>query len=718
MEQGVRKKSLVIRHHLFAIIIIVLLSTGIYLNTLSCPFYYDDISNIVENPLIRELKNIPKFFSYNQFTGKFRAIPAVTFAFDYYFSNKSPIRFHITNILFHTVNGILVYIILLELFGLIKKNVKIRLSLFISLLFISNPIQTNVVNYIVQRNGELATFFYLLAFFLFIKGRLLSGFTKVFFYTGSVFFFFCSSWSKEIGFTFPIMIAIFEFIFMCKDKKMLLNRLAIFSVFFIPYTIYILFFFRGNGIIREVQSGLWGPWQNLLTQANVIIEYIKLLILPLPGRLNIDHDFKLAEFIFEYPTFVSIITILSLIVLAIYLVRKEKIASFAILWFFITLIPTSSIIPLWEIIAEYRLYLPGFGFYLLLGLTIDYVIIYLRKKNKKGFNWDKIRCFVFVGIVFFYSMGTYQRIFVWKDELTLWEDAVSKSPKKPKARNNLGNAYYNKGLYKEAIREYKRAVFLFPDWEKPYNNLGNVYAFQRLYTEAIEKYKESIKINPNFAKAYNNLGNAYNQLGLYDKAITVYKKALEIRPDFPEFQYNLALAYKNQGIYDKAIKAYKRVLKMEPNFGRVYYHLGLVYKHKGFDEKAISAYKKMIIHKPNFINTYINLSILYLDKKLYDHVIDLLKKALELKLGAWEVHNNLGVAYLRKNQFLNAMDEFQKAIRINPDIHEIYYNMACLYSLNGETNKAIKFIKKAIEKGFNNFEHLKRDPDLSSIRNE
>jgi len=161
------------------------------------------------------------------------------------------------------------------------------------------------------------------------------------------------------------------------------------------------------------------------------------------------------------------------------------------------------------------------------------MVFCLLQPSKGRFHvpWLLIRCFVFVGIVFFYSMGTYQRIFVWKDELTFWEDAVKKSPKKPKAHNNLGNAYYNKGLYKEAIREYKRAVFLFPNWEKPYNNLGNVYALQGLYKEAIENYKESIKINPNFYKAYNNLGLIYYHQKNYAKAKEMFQEALKINPN-------------------------------------------------------------------------------------------------------------------------------------------------------------------------------------------
>ncbi|MDY6862076.1 MAG: tetratricopeptide repeat protein, partial [Thermodesulfobacteriota bacterium] len=588
---------------------------------------------------------------------------------------------------------------------------------FISLLFISHPVQTNVITYIVQRNGELATLFYLLAFFLFIKGRLMEGFKKVFFYTGCAISFFCSCWSKEIGLTFPIMAAIFDFIFLCKNKKLFINRLIIFSIFLIPFIIYLLFFFRAGGVIREIQGGLWGPWQNLLTQANVIIEYIKLLILPLPERLNVDHDFKLARSIFEYPTFLSVSIILSLIGFSIYLSRNHKITSFALLWFFVTLIPTSSIIPLWEIMVEYRLYLPGIGFYLLFGLFINNGIFYLRKK-KKRVNWNKLNYFVFCGIVFFYSICTYQRILVWKDECTLWEDTAKKSPQKSRPHNNLGNAYFNKGLLKESIRAYNKAVSLTPDWKTPYNNLGNAYAFQGLYKEAIKEYQKSIKASPHYARAYNNLGNAYIQLGLYDKAIAVYKKALEIKPDFIEFQYNLALAYKNHGVYDDAITAYKKVLAVEPDSYKIYYYLGEIYEHKSFDEKAIDAYKKVIENKPDFINAYINLSMLYLEKALYDNAIDLLKKALKFNPMVWELHNNIGVAYLRKNQYLNALDEFQEAIRINPDMHEIYYNMACVYSLNGENNKAITFITKAIDKGFKNYEHIKKDPDLSNIRNE
>ncbi|MFH0732310.1 MAG: tetratricopeptide repeat protein, partial [Candidatus Omnitrophota bacterium] len=111
--------------------------------------------------------------------------------------------------------------------------------------------------------------------------------------------------------------------------------------------------------------------------------------------------------------------------------------------------------------------------------------------------------------VIFYSILTYNRNFIWKDEFTLWNDTVLKSPNKARPFNNRGNAYENKGNIDQALSDYNIAIEIDPKYPKAYNNRGNAYSRKGNFDQALSDYNKAIEIDPKRPKAYNNRGNAY-----------------------------------------------------------------------------------------------------------------------------------------------------------------------------------------------------------------
>ena len=113
--------------------------------------------------------------------------------------------------------------------------------------------------------------------------------------------------------------------------------------------------------------------------------------------------------------------------------------------------------------------------------------------------------------------------------------------------DNLGAAYYGKGMYDEAIAEYKKALEINPNDIAAHNNLGGAYSHKGMHDEAIAEHKKALDINPNDAEAHNNLGGAYYEKGMYDEAIAEFKKALEINPNYADAHHNLAVVYYVKG---------------------------------------------------------------------------------------------------------------------------------------------------------------------------
>ena len=374
-----------------AVALILILSVVLYFNSLNNSFHLDDYPAIVENPYIRNLSDTSLLLKGIQsHMGNFRALPTLSFAINYHYHGLDVFGYHLVNLMFHILSGILVYFISRNLLERDRRGLEGApaggmgdgtlplFSILCALLFISHPLQVNTVTYIAQRHEGLLGFFYLLSLFLFMKGSLTRGWKRALLLLGSGFSLFCSIFSKEVGFTAPFVLILFDLLFLCKNKGDLRKRFKIYLPLLL--ILYLFFLFKG-GLLRhlfsESRGWLWTPWENLLTQSNVIIQYIRLLFLPLPGWLNVDHDFQISKALFEYPTFASFGALLLLLALAILLIKKGRMIPFAILFFFIVLAPSSSFIPLWDVMMEYRLYLSVFSYSLILStgfLSLDRVL--------------------------------------------------------------------------------------------------------------------------------------------------------------------------------------------------------------------------------------------------------------------------------------------------------------------------------------------------------
>jgi Flp pilus assembly protein TadD len=337
----------------------------------------------------------------------------------------------------------------------------------------------------------------------------------------------------------------------------------------------------------------------LITQFRVIVTYLRLLILPV-GQ-NLDYDYPRYSSLFEPGVLLSFLLLLSVFAFAVYLfIRWRKtdnvyalLASFGILWFFITLSVESSIIPIRDVMFEHRMYLPGVGAVVAFVAGVFYFLEYRKVKNP-------------VVIVFLLLLvaavplgaAAYNRNSVWKDEITLWEDIVRKSPEKARVHNNLGTAYSKKGLIDKALQEFKNALRLDPDFARAHYNLGTAHAKQGRTEEAIGEFMVAVRLHPYLKEAHYNLGVAYAKKDMMDEAIVEYKLALGIKPDYIEALNNLGAAYYNQGRMDEAIGLYKKVTTLSPRTKQAHYNLGLAYIKKGLKNEAIREFKEVLKLNP------------------------------------------------------------------------------------------------------------------------
>ena len=368
-------------HHLIAVALIAGVALAAYSNTFSVPFQFDDRPNIISNPNIQikvftwdRLERLIK----NTYKESIRVFSYFTLALNYYFGEFNVFGYHLVNFIIHVASGILLYGFLILTFRLpsLKEKygpISYKVALFTGLIFISHPIQTQSVTYIVQRMASMAGMFYLLSMVLYIKGRLSSSRARFFYFGGMALSYLLGVFSKENVAILPLFIALYEFYFFQnldlspKGKKVvfvLLGALLILGAFG--------FIIWGQRYVNVIIEGY--PYrtftigERVLTQFRVVLYYLTLLVYPHPSRLNLDYDFPISKTLLDPPTtLISILIIAGLLGYSLWTAKKRPILSFCILWYFGNLVIESSIFPL-EMVYEHRLYLPAVGPFILFSL--------------------------------------------------------------------------------------------------------------------------------------------------------------------------------------------------------------------------------------------------------------------------------------------------------------------------------------------------------------
>jgi tetratricopeptide (TPR) repeat protein len=533
---------------------------------LNGPFQFDDIWTIGENSIIRNLNyyaapakaridertaDYAKILNYRALISRY--ISSLTFALNYSVHGLDVTGYHVVNLAIHLASALLVYwLVLLVLASLAAgpgqyrplylKNVS-PVALLAALLFVAHPVQTQAVTYIIQRQASLATMFYLLAVVLYIKARLSvdanrksahagkANIRAAAYYLVGLLAAVLAMKSKEIAFTLPVMIVLYEILFFTGTARKRVVYLTPFllTMLIIPVTLIVMG--QGAGELQEdtamaatrLQTGM-KRLDYLFTQFRVIITYIRLMFFPV-GQ-NLDYDFPFYHSIAEPAVLLSLITLLAVCAAAAWAFWRYrrtqplvKVVFFGIAWFFIALSIESSIIPIVDVIFEHRLYLPSAGLFLALSFA---VLLLIEKQRQTRVNRAVL---VLAGLAVLTLCGlTYARNSVWSDRVALWQDVVSKSPGKARGYNYLGIAQYEKGNLDGAIAAYEKSASLNPSYANAHSNLGMAYFEKGRIDEAINAFKNAIRLKPDHAEAHYNLGLAYGEKGLMQEAIIEMRK--------------------------------------------------------------------------------------------------------------------------------------------------------------------------------------------------
>lgn len=599
--------------------VVFLLGGIIYSNTMRVPFVVDDERYIFRNPVVHDMRGFvdrefaEKLIHQRLLDQNFRTriVTFFSFALNFRLHGYNLAGYHLVNLLVHLLNGLLVYqlmqLTLRTPFAAARESWNSGTfphiaALSTALLFVCHPVQTQAVTYISQRFTSLSTMFYLAAIVAYITWRIpdkpgvfsnmddgISGPARKrpLLFGLAVASALLAMFSKEISFTLPLTIALYEYLFFSGNlqKRFLFILPFLVTMLAIPLTVF------GNKAkyedIVNLTAALNGegqlkPLHYLYTQFTVLITYLRLLVLPV--NQNIDHFQPVYKGFFQLPVLLSAFLLVLLLGLGIHLFSRSKrtmnrqglwlrVVSFGIFWFFLTNSIESTILPLDDLIFEHRVYLPSIGFFLALSALVE---IIRSKVNKAG---GIILSMAMVFLILGWSGATYARNTVWRDNLVLWSDAAAKSPGNFRPHLVLGRLLKNERKYAEATQELETAVRINPLSLDGWSELAGVYIEQGNNEMALLMLDKAALGVPKNRDSLDALASRYLQIDRFAEAEDILRKAIRLNSE--NALLGLGSLYMRQGRFDESVEVLSRARSLAPDNGDISYYLGLVRIKKG-----------------------------------------------------------------------------------------------------------------------------------------
>ena len=531
---------------MLGLVLLALVTTGVYWKHFDNAFQFDDFHTIVENSHIRDLSSIPGFFASAEMGSSlptnqsYRPVIASLNTIDYWLADGLDTRvFHWHIFIEFLVILALVYVLSTYLFQMANGEPNRLPALLVTAFFALHTATAETINYIIARSDVFSTLMVLVAMLVFMKA---SGWRRHL----ALVPFIVGCFAKPTALMFAPLLAMYLFLVvkpggLVRDEQpafgIAIKRAVASSAIYFLVGAALYFFTRSMYSDAWTPGGNYSGWEYLVTQSWVIWIYVKTFLLP--TGLTADTDLEVIRNVFSARVLWGLAVILTLLTIAFLSARKRITLpiAFGILWFFIALVPSSSIIPLAEVMNHHRTFFPY------IGLTIASVwALYLvceRLLRTSQSSWPALGVTTLVALILgAHAWGTMHRVEVWHSNETLWQDVTIKSPDNGRGLMNYGLALMQRGDIEGALDYYERAL--------PTNYGSHPY----LYI--------------NLGIATNVLANRGNSTELREKAEGYFSNAVRMGPGFPQTHYRYAAWLHEQGRDEEALGHVNRSLAMLP----------------------------------------------------------------------------------------------------------------------------------------------------------
>ena len=601
--------------YLFSLFVAVFIA---YLPALNKEFInYDDNLYITQNLYIANFSfsKIPAIFG-NFYLAQYSPIPSVIYGIIHMIVGFQPYLYNFIAVVLHLITMLLVFKLIWSLCN------NFRIAFVTTALFGIATMQVESVAWLaaVYKTCTYSIFF-LLSLIIYVRYIKTN---KNKYIVVSLLLFFISCFCKEQAVSLSLAIVAIDIFFARKllSKKVIIEKIPFFltSLVFGLVEIAATKSYHQEGIIITSYSVI----DRIIYASYSLCVYIYKLFIPANLSLLYPY-FPLKDIRLLYMVFPLLLLIIT--GLYVYAVRrKNKYIIFGGIFFLLNILfslVTQIIAVRPTVMADRYVYLASIGIFFIVAKGAD---ILIEKKLVK------LPFFAVFFIVFFLVTAdlTFSRTKMWKDSMSILNDAISKSQTVDFAYNNRGYLKNEKGDFKGAIEDFDKAIAINSTNVEAYNNRGLAKANMGNNPEAIVDYNKAIAIDPKYEKAYNNRGLAKANMGDNLKAIEDYNKAISINPNYAEAYCNRGIAKANMGDNPKALEDYNKAISINPNYAEAYNNKGTVMASDGNFQKAITNFNYAIEINPKYLIAYDNRSLARYSLKDFTGAIDDCENALKL----------------------------------------------------------------------------------------
>ena len=463
-----------------------------------------------------------------------------------------PAGFHLTNLFFHIVNTLLLFLVLKQMTNAIWQ------SAFVAALFALHPMHVESVAWITERKDVLSTLFWLLTMAAYLRYVKRPG---VLSYLLTLFVFALGLMSKPMLVTLPFVLLLLDYWplerkisrrLLVSAGRLTAEKIPFFALSVISSVITFLVQ-RSSGVVVGI---------NIISLnnriANAFLSYAEYMVkLFRPQNLAAFYPLNAAASFSFWRVAMCVLLLFVISIFVIQLGRKQKYLPVGWFWFVGTLIPVIGIVQVGlQAYADRYTYIPYIGLFIMLAWGLPQLLSKWTSTNSVESPQRKIALGLSMVIVLT-TLGicAHRQTSYWKNSFTLFSHTIEVTQNNWLAHSNLGAAYAKLGRWQETIEACKKAIRIKPN-AVSLNNLGLAYSNLSRRTEAIEAFKQAIRIKPNYAEAHYNLGVTYGMLGRYQDAVEAYDKAVKIKPDLADAHYNLGYVYLAIGDKNSAMAEY------------------------------------------------------------------------------------------------------------------------------------------------------------------
>jgi len=656
------------------IALVVLLGVLVYSGTLHVPFQFDD-NLIVETAPIQSLAHVPAMFMGSNGSWASRPLLIASMALNYSVGGLDTTGYHAFNIALHLINALLLYMLVVMVGrhkGWREDDVR-PIAAFAAILFAVHPVQTEAVTYVVSRSMLLATAFYLSGIMLFHKAVTAER-RKGFYLLGLFVVSLLGMSSRENFATFPLMLLVYDLIFISGLRpKAVARHYAAYLTVLITLG-YLAHLITNNTFdrITPIDESI-PPLDYARTQLGVHWTYLRLLVLPI--NQIVDYNYPVASSLLSSRTALALAGYIGLWGGAVWLARRKPLASFALFWFLITLLPISFGVTIFkgmkleDVIFEHRLYLPALMFFPLASAGAFKLMGSLGSAQAR-----RALVAMMAVMVIALSAAAYARNSVWHSEESLWADVVAKSPKNARGWNNLGIELSRSGRYAEAIGHFERSITLDPTNHWAWNNMALAFYHLGMYAPALKAIDKAISINPGYVEAWDNKGLLLIASGRNEEALSAFETALKLQPDFVDSWNNKGVTLSILGKNDESLAAFARAEELRPDDPRSWNNKGVVLSSLGRYEEALASFRRAIKLSPDNANAWNNAGLALNDLQRFSESVIAFNMAISLEPSLAEAWNGKGVALAAMGKYDDALAAFNRALQLQPDYDEAAKN--------------------------------------------